>query len=68
MGPRIEITGPEFERIAQRHPGLVIRSPKSFGHSAYLIRAQDYYYYTIVKTPLNLPETCEVLDARQIML
>jgi hypothetical protein len=68
MGPRIHITEPEFLDLADKERGLIIRAPQPWKATLYLLRSGDYYYYTITKTPLELPGDCQVVESKQILL
>ena len=73
MGPRIAVEPSEFLRLVEQDKGLVIETiqVRKFGFRGlimYVSRCGDYYYYTQSKTPLSLPEECEVQQAQRILL
>ena len=70
MGPRIAVEPSEFLRLVEQDKGLVIQGKKIgfLGLIMYVSRCGDYYYYTQSKTPLSLPEECEVQQAQRILL
>jgi hypothetical protein len=69
MGPRVFVEPSQFLDAVSREKGLVIKGPKVlWSGRMYLARCGDYYYYTVSKKPLELPEGCSVQEAKQILL
>jgi len=68
MGPRIQVEPADFLQMLQREKGLVIQRQSFFQGITYVSKCGDYYYYTISKEPLSLPQECVVQHARNILL
>jgi hypothetical protein len=69
MGPRVQVEPSEFLRMIAQEKGLVIKSRKfPLQGTTYVSRCGDYYYYTMSKEPLALPDGCVVQQAKNILL
>jgi len=69
MGPRVQVDPAEFVRLVKQEKGLVIMGkPVWLQGRTYVARCGDYYYYTMCKEPLPLPEECQVQEANNILL
>ena len=69
MGPRVQVEPREFQEIADREKGLVIKKRRiAFQPYMYVIRSGDYYYYTVLRQRLPLPPECTVIEARNVLL
>jgi hypothetical protein len=79
MKPRVRLDANEFLRILDKAGGKVIRVLTSNRMrlfppfvdwigikfpSMYVVEGNDYYFYTLSKQPLSLPESAEVVDAQ----
>ena len=69
MGPRLKVDNATFLDQVTRSSGKVIRGPKViFQGATYLVRGEDYYYYTMARKELPLPQGVEVMRVAQILL
>ena len=69
MGPRLKVNHATFLTEVAKRQGKVIRGPKVLWHGyTYLVRGEDYYYYTLSKEELRMPEGVEVTSVAQILL
>lgn len=69
MGPRLKVDQATFLAEVSKRQAKVIRGPKVLWQGyAYLIRGEDYYYYTVSKETLHIPEGIEVTNVAQILL
>ncbi len=69
MGPRLKVNHQTFLTEVSKNQGKVIRGPKVLWQGyTYLVRGEDYYYYTVSKEELSLPEGVEVTCVAQILL
>ena len=69
MGPRLRVDTETFLREVESSGRKVIRGPKVWlqGYT-YMVCGDEYYYYTISKEELKLPETIEINSVKQILL
>lgn len=69
MGPRLKVDQATFLAEVSKRRCKVIRGPKVLWQGyTYLVRGEDYYYYTISKKALHIPEGVEVTNVAQILL
>ena len=69
MGPRLKIDNAAFIDQVAKRLGKVVRGPKVLWQGyTYLVRGEDYYYYTVSKEELQMPEGVEVMSVAQILL
>ena len=69
MGPRLKVDQATFLAEVAKMQGKVIRGPKVLWHGyTYLVCGEDYYYYTLSKEELRMPEGVEVTRVAQILL
>ena len=68
MGPRVQVEPREFQEIADREKGLVIKKKALLQPFMYVIRSGDYYYYTVCRKELPLPFECTVTEAKNVLL
>jgi hypothetical protein len=69
MGPRLKVDQATFLAEVSKRQGKVIRGPKVLWQGyTYLVRGEDYYYYTVSKEELRIPEGVEVTNVAQILL
>ena len=55
----------EFQEIANGSNNLIIRHRMLLGFSiTYIIRDEDYYFYTCVSKPITLPDTSKIKDVK----
>ena len=68
MGPRLQIKPEEFIEIAKNSQNLIIKSGSGWLTGfQYVVREGDYYYYTVAKSPLDLPASCKVKEVKSIL-
>ena len=69
MGPRLRVDNQTFLAEVSKGQAKVVRGPKVLWQGyTYLVRGDDYYYYTISKEELHFPPEVEVMFATQILL
>jgi len=69
MGPRLKVDQATFLAEVAKRQGKVIQGPKVIWQGyTYLVRGEDYYYYTVSKVELRMPEGVEVTIVAQILL
>ena len=67
MKPRVFLEPTEFLRMVVEGNAKVIKTGKIlFQGFMCVTEASDYYYYTVTKEPLELPETTHVIQARAV--
>ena len=69
MGPRLRIDNQTFLAEVSKRQGKVVRGPKVLWQGyTYLVRGDDYYYYTVSKDELYFPPGVELMCVTQILL
>lgn len=69
MGPRLRVDQATFLTEVAKSQGKVIRSSWNFFHGyIYLVKGEDYYYYTTSRKELQMPEGVEITNVAQILL
>ena len=67
MKPRVYLEPDEFLRLSGQGNAKIIRTAKVLLRGAmYVTEADDYFYYTYSKDPLQLPAEAEVVNARLV--
>ena len=69
MALSIQVTEEDFLEIARKEHALVLkRGKEGWAGITYLIHHGDYYYYTVSKKEIDLPDECEVKKVLQMLL
>ena len=69
MGPRVQVELSEFIEIARIERGMIVHKKNSFLQpGTYVIRSGDYYYYTVTKDSMTIPNGCILTEAKDVLL